>query len=237
MTTLNPNAAAQQSQWHVFATLFELEDAAVERILAAADEAIAARGAFHLVLAGGTTPRHVYEALRTVQADWANWHIYFGDERCLPPEDPERNSRMAMVAWLAHVSIPSAQIHVIAAELGGEAAAHAYSEILKRVPVFDLVLLGLGEDGHTASLFPMHVWERAISWPPVMPVHDAPKPPPDRITLSPERLSATHAVLFLVTGTGKADAVRDWRDGLATPASRVSAARVDIYLDAPAAGK
>lgn len=237
MVTLNPNAAAQQSEWHVFATTGDLEEAAVSYILAAANAAIVAHGAFHLVLAGGTTPRYVYEALRAEQADWRKWHIYFGDERCLPPEHPERNSRMALVAWLAHVPIPATQIHAIPSELGAEAAAHAYAELLKTVPRFDLVLLGIGEDGHTASLFPMHEWERAISWPSVIPVHDSPKPPPDRVSLSPERLSATRAVLFLIGGESKANAVRDWKDGVAIPASRIAAAvSVDIYLDRAAAG-
>jgi 6-phosphogluconolactonase len=236
MATLNPNAAAQQSRWHVFATTGELEEAAVSYILAAADKAIVAHGAFHLVLAGGTTPRYVYEAMRAERADWRKWHIYFGDERCLPPEHPERNSRMAMVAWLAHVPIPAMQIHPIPSELGPEAAAHAYAEILKAVPRFDLVLLGIGEDGHTASLFPKQEWERAISMPPVIPVHDAPKPPPDRVSLSPDRLGATEAVLFLVGGASKANAVRDWKEGVAIPASRIGVGRaVDIYLDAAAA--
>lgn len=237
MTTLNPNAAAQQSRWHVFDNLHALEDAAVARILATADEAIAARGAFHLVLAGGTTPRQVYEALRAEQANWKHWHIWFGDERCLSPQDPERNSRMAMMAWLAHVPIPFAQIHEIPAELGAEAAAHDYAELLKTVARFDLVLLGMGEDGHTASLFPMQEWERAIAWPSVLPIHDAPKPPPDRVSLSPDRLSAAGRVLFLVTGVAKAGAVRDWKAGVAIPASRITATEgVDVYLDAQAAG-
>jgi 6-phosphogluconolactonase len=237
MATLNPNAAPQQSQWHVFTTTGELEDAAVARILAAADEAIAAHGAFHLVLAGGTTPRFVYEALRAESANWRKWHIWFGDERCFPPEHPERNSRMAMVAWLAHVPIPATQIHAIPTELGAEAAAHAYAELLKDVPKFDLVLLGLGEDGHTASLFPMQEWERAIAWPSVLPVHDAPKPPPDRVSLSPERLSASRAILFLIGGESKANAVREWRDGVPIPASRVLADITDIYVDRAAAGQ
>lgn len=237
MVTLNPNAAPQQSRWHVFPTIGELEDAAVASILAAADEAIVAHGAFHLVLAGGTTPRYIYEALRAEKANWRQWHIWFGDERCLPPEHPERNSRMAMVSWLAHVPIPATQIHAIPTEQGAEAASHAYAELLKDVPKFDLVLLGLGEDGHTASLFPLQEWERAIAWPPVLPVHDAPKPPPDRVSLSPERLSASRAVLFLVSGEGKAYAVRDWRDGVAIPASRVLGDVTDIYVDSNASGE
>ncbi len=238
MTTLKPNAAAQQSRWHVFENLVALEEAAVERILTAATEAIAARGAFHLVLAGGTTPRHIYEALRSEAADWKHWHLWFGDERCLSSSHPDRNSRMVMTSWLAHVSIPYSQIHVIPAEKGAETAAQEYAELLHQVPLFDLVLLGLGEDGHTASLFPMQEWERAFAWPSVLPVHDAPKPPADRVSLSPERLSATHALLFIVTGAGKADAVRDWKAGVEIPASRIGAQEtVDIFLDTEAAGQ
>jgi 6-phosphogluconolactonase len=82
----------------------------------------------------------------------------------------------------------------------------------------------------------MQEWERAISWPPVLPVHDAPKSPPDRVSLSPDRLSAAEKVLFLVSGAGKALAVRDWKDGVAIPASRIGATEVDIYLDREAAG-
>lgn len=236
MTTLNPNAETPLSRWHVFESTGELEEAAVAYILSAARAAIVAHGAFHLVLAGGTTPRYVYEALRAEQADWRKWHIYFGDERCLPPENPERNSRMAMVSWLAHVPIPATQIHPIPSELGAEAAARAYADVLKDVPRFDLVLLGIGEDGHTASLFPMHEWERALAWPPVIPVHDSPKPPPDRVSLSPDRLGAANAVLFLIGGASKANAVRDWRGGVAIPASRIHAPQLDIYLDSAASG-
>lgn len=236
MTTVNPNAAAQQSHWHVFDSAVALEDAAVEYILECARAAITARDAFHLVLAGGNTPRYVYEALRQAQADWRKWHIWFGDERCLPVSHPERNSRMVMTCWLAHVPIPALQIHEIAAEQGAETAAHAYADALKSVPLFDLVLLGLGEDGHTASLFPLQAWERAIAWPPVLPVHDAPKSPPDRVSLSPDRLSASRAVLFLVSGAAKADAVRDWQAGVAIPASRITAQdTLNIYLDKEAA--
>ncbi len=223
---------SQVCRWHVFPTVAELELAALTAIVEAANQAIAVRGAFHLVLAGGTTPQHIYTALKEVEADWDAWHVYFGDERCLPPEHAERNSRMALDAWLLHVPIPAEQVHPIPAELGGEDAARAYTAVLKGIHEFDLVLLGLGEDGHTASLFPMQAWEHAISWPPVLPVHDAPKPPPDRVSLSPERLSQTRQVLFLVAGAGKARAVRDWREGVAIPASHITAPEgVDVYLD------
>jgi 6-phosphogluconolactonase len=244
MTTVKPNPEQQQSHWHVFEDAEAVAHAALKRILGQAQTAIEARGSFHLVLAGGSTPRRVYELLRSCDADWRQWHIYFGDERCLPPEHPERNSRMAEEAWLAHVDIPAQQVHAIPAERGAEAGASEYSAVLHGLGHFDLVLLGLGEDGHTASLFPMQAWERAIAWPPVLPIHDAPKPPADRISLSPDRLSAAEAILFLVTGAGKAEAVRDWRQGMPIPASRIGhravgghAAGVAVYLDQAAAGR
>ena len=116
----------------------------------------AARGRFTIVLAGGNTPRGAYELLRAAPADWSDWQVYFGDERCTAADDAERNSRMAELAWLDHVAIPAGRIHEMPAELGPVEAAARYEEALVGVGRFDLVLLGIGEDGHTGSLFPGH---------------------------------------------------------------------------------
>lgn len=222
----------QLCHWHTFATAAELEQAAVQHILEAALHAIRQRGAFHLVLAGGTTPRRVYQALRLAATDWAGWHIYLGDERCLPPDHAERNSRMASDVWLDHVGIPAAQIHVIPAELGAEAAAQRYARRLADVGEFDLVLLGLGEDGHTASLFPGHDWGAAPVAPDTLAVFDAPKPPSERVSISARRLSAAREVLFLVTGQGKRDAVHAWRQGQPIPATSIAPLQgVNIWLE------
>jgi 6-phosphogluconolactonase len=123
-------------------------------ILDQANAAIAKRGRFRLVLAGGTTPTAAYRLLRDRDADWAAWHLYHGDERCLAVGDPERNSLVADEAWLHHVPVPRTQVHPIPAELGAEPAAEAYAAVVAEALPFDLVLLGIGEDGHTASLFP-----------------------------------------------------------------------------------
>lgn len=221
----------QQRRWHAFDSAADLATAAVAAILAAARAAIAERGAFHLVLAGGTTPRRVYEKLAAEPADWARWHIYFGDERCLPTDDAERNSRMAAEAWLSRVAIPAPQIFPIAAERGPAVAAAEYARVLAGIKLFDLVLLGLGEDGHTASLFPGRHKVRSAQA--VLPVFDAPKPPPERVSLSARRLSAARQVLFLVTGSAKAAAVAAWRSGVDLPAAVIQpVAGVDIYLEA-----
>lgn len=221
----------QQCRWHPYTDTSALTAAVREQVLAAAAQAVAARGAFHIVLAGGTTPKKVYAALVASAADWRRWHVWFGDERCLPADDPERNSRMASEAWLAHVPIPADQVHAIPAEMGADAAAAAYARALADVGLFDLVLLGLGEDGHTASLFPgqAHGDETRAA----IAVHGAPKPPPDRVSLSAARLAAALRVLFLVSGAGKRAAVAAWRRGEALPAACVCPAQgVDVYLDA-----
>lgn len=222
----------QLHRWHVQPDAQALAVAVAARVLAAAQEAIARRGAFHVVLAGGTTPRRIYELLRDAAADWARWHVWFGDERCLPPDAAERNSRMAFDAWLAGVPIPAVQTHPIRAELGAPEAAAEYANLLQGVGDFDLVLLGLGEDGHTASLFPAHDWGDGVAAPDVLAVADAPKPPPQRVSLSARRLSAAAEVLFVVSGLGKRTAVAAWRDGARLPAAAIAPARgVDVYLD------
>jgi 6-phosphogluconolactonase len=223
----SPEKTSQISRWHHFETQDAINQATLNRILAAADEAIDSRGCFSIVLAGGSTPKSVYALLKDANADWANWHVYHNDDRCLPLDNSERNSLMARTTWLNHVSIPANQIHDIPAELGNIEGAKTYAKTLVGVPEFDLVLLGLGEDGHTASLFPNQPLDNSAD---AVPVFDAPKPPADRITLSQLRLSNTREVIFLVTGAGKQDAVNDWRNSVAIPATLISPKNgVDVY--------
>lgn len=238
MSSLNYKKTVQTSRWHPFEQTAALEHAAVTEILRAAQHAIDARGAFHIVLAGGTTPRKVYEALSAAKTSWPAWHVYFGDERCLPPDHAERNSRMATLAWLDHVAIPSTQIHPIPAEEGASVAAEKYAWLVSAVELFDLVLLGLGEDGHTASLFPGHDAGDAPDAPSTLTVLDAPKPPPQRVSLSARRLGNARQVIFLVTGNSKMAAVKDWRSGMAIPAAAITPPQgVDIYVESTLLGK
>ncbi len=229
----NPNNNQRQlCRWHSYSTTSSLEQAAAQTILDAAQLSIGKRNAFHLVLAGGNTPRHVYELLRDKITDWSVWHIYFGDERCLPTDHAERNSQMAAQSWLNHITIPASQIHTIPGEQGAEKAAHAYAQTLSNVDMFDLVLLGLGEDGHTASLFPNHDWGTPSDSPATLAVNDAPKPPSQRVSLSARRLSQTRNLVFLVTGAGKRQAVKDWRNGVDIPAAAITPdSGVDVYLE------
>lgn len=229
MTTSLP---PQLCRWQSHPSAAALQQAALAAVRTLAAEAIQQRGVFHIVLAGGNTPRQLYAALREQDCDWARWQIWFGDERCLPADHPERNSLMARQVWLDHVSLPLQHLHPIPAELGAERAARDYAHLLAQVPEFDLVLLGLGEDGHTASLFPGHDWGMTSASPAVLAVHHAPKPPPERVSLSAWRLAWSRRVLFLVTGSGKQQAVSAWRSGSALPAAAIRpACGVDILLE------
>ena len=220
-------------RWHAVADLADLARQANTQILAIAEEAIAERGHFSIVLAGGDTPRPIYRRLRGAFTDWKRWDIYFGDERCLPADDSWRNSHMASSEWLDHVALAPSRIHRIAAEHGAQAAAAAYAQTLSSVGAFDMVLLGLGEDGHTASLFPGHDLGLGPDAPDVLAVHDAPKPPPERISLSAARLGRARRVLFLVAGSSKRQAVADWRAGVPIPASTIaSSGGVDVLVEA-----
>ncbi len=207
-------------RWVRVADVLELRKVAYRRILDAAMRAIERHGRFLIVLAGGNTPRAVYRKLCT-GTDWSQWHVYFGDERCLPMGDAGRNDTMAAEAWLDQVPIPRDHVHAIPAELGATAAALAYADTLYGVGAFDLVLLGLGEDGHTASLFPGRDLGVKKSAPDVLAVFDAPKPPPQRVSLSAARLSRTRELLFLVEGESKREAVTQWRMGADMPARAI----------------
>lgn len=209
-------------------------EAAAEHIRAAATAAIERQGRFKLCLAGGTTPTAAYERLKDADASWRHWWIYHGDERCVPPESGERNSLAAGEAWLDHVPVPRQQIHAIPVELGAEFGALGYELIVRAALPFDLVLLGIGEDGHTASLFPgREIPEDRLA----MPVYDAPKPPPERVSLTLRALANSQQVLILVTGAGKAEAVRRWRQGVDLPIAQVArAARSRVLMDRAAAG-
>ena len=218
------------------ATSADVAAATAEHKLAAAEQAVAARGRFLLVLAGGRTPIMACTLLVGKPAQWDRWSIFFGDERCLPPDHPERNSVAARQAFLDQVPIPPKNIYPMSAEQGPVAAALSYQRTLSgsatgksaavRLP-FDLVLLGMGEDGHTASLFP---GRPVPDGPLVIPVLDAPKPPPKRVSLTPKALSAARAMLVLVTGADKAAALAAWRAGADSPVARVAASGAALVL-------
>jgi len=206
----------------IFPDADQLAKAAAEQFITLAKEAIEARGVFTVALAGGTTPQKLYQLLASEpyrdQVDWPRVQVFWGDERCVPPDDPQNNFHKAWKILLKHVPIPEENLHRIPAELTPEQAAEKYEEILlkffsslpdqveRQNARFDLVLLGMGDDGHTASLFPgtapireMTRWVRALyvdrlaAW---------------RITLTPAILNRAAKIIFLVSGQAKSWALQ-----------------------------
>lgn len=200
-------------------------------IIAEAAAAIHARGIFRIVLAGGETPRRTYQMLAGSAQDWRAWEIFWSDEACLPAAHARRNSRMAQEDWLSRVAIPAGQIHAIPAEQGAARAAAEYSTlVLDRWP-FDLVLLCMGTDGHAAGLFSTH-GERIA---PVIPIHGAPMPPSERVSLNFQSLCACRQQLVLVTGAGKSPALLAWQQGASLPITHAASIGACLLVDAKAA--
>jgi len=231
-----------------FADHDALCDAAADEFCRHAAEAVAARGRFAVALAGGSTPRGLYQRLarppRRERVDWDRVELFWGDERAVPPDHPNSNFAMARATLLDAVPVAPERIHRMEGERADlDAAARDYEAALARVlgappggppPALDLVLLGLGADGHTASLFPgtavlaeRHRWVAAVR---------VPQLETSRLTLTFVVLNAARAVLFLVAGEAKAAAVADVT---ALPAGLVRPSSGDLawYLDAAAASR
>ena len=206
----------------IYPDIHTLSQQAAEYIVRIANESISFHGRFTIALTGGTTPGELYGLLGNEpyrsQIDWQKGHIFWGDERCVPLENPDSNFHLAQEVLLNKISIPESQIHPMPADLPDrEAASQAYTVEMQHafrtsgIPSFDLIHLGMGPEGHTASLFPhqasLHEKQRLV-----MPV-SVPKPPPDRLTFTPPLLNAARNVLFLVTGSEKADALQAVLEG------------------------
>ena len=210
----------------VFKDMAAVARAAAEVFIDLAAQAQGENRPFRVALAGGKTPNALYALLASpAYRSWVDWEgvsFFFGDERAVPPDHPDSNYRMANEALFRPLGLPAARVHRMRAEVGElDAAAEAYENELRSafgnsMPQFDLVLLGMGSDGHTASLFPGHpALQERKRW--VAPVADAPKPPPRRLTLTVPVLNAAKLVLFLVTGVDKAEALREGLHGTMSP--------------------
>jgi 6-phosphogluconolactonase len=225
-----------------------LAERATEWVVATQAAAIASAGAFSIALAGGSTPKALYQRLASPPhrdtLDWSRWHVYFGDERAAPPDHPESNYRLARTTLLDHVPIPPGQVHRMEAERPDlDAAAAEYSALLEGTlpagpagaPRLDVILLGIGTDGHTASLFPGT---------PALEVVDAwatrglaTYEPYDRITVTFPLINGGAAVAFLVSGESKRAALAGVVAGT-VPAARVRPTHGELrwFLDRAAAG-
>ena len=198
-----------------------LENAEDVARAAAAEMADALRdGGGSLVLTGGTSPTRAYELLAGLDVPWGRISVLFGDERCVPPLDPESNYRMAKESLLDRVN--PATVYRIPGELGPDAGADAYRSVVAAVAPFDFVLLGVGEDGHVNSLFPGHGSLRSTAL--TLSIHDSPKPPAERVTMTFEAIRDARRILIIASGAGKAAAVAAARRG-ETPSGMIANAR------------
>jgi len=219
--------------------------AAAAAVVESAFKAIHEHGEFRLVLAGGRTPRAAYALLATElreEIDWRRVIFYFSDERCVGPDDPASNYRMAREALFDPLKLQGGAVHRMAGELAPGAAAADYDAEIKAViaarkPAFDLTLLGVGGEGHTASLFPgSPALEEATR---TVASVTVPADPPDRLTMTPVALGASREILFLVTGQEKAHALATiFGGGDDLPAARVARLGPSRFLvDEPAASE
>ncbi|MEK6703084.1 MAG: 6-phosphogluconolactonase [Planctomycetota bacterium] len=197
----------------VFPDLAALSRAAADRVIAATAPAIRKRGRFSIVLAGGSTPKALYTLLAAGAkvVDWVNVHVFFGDERCVAPGDKDSNFRSAAEALLSRVPIQGSNVRRIRGELGPVAAAAEYDQLitayLAEHVAFDLVLLGVGADGHTASLFPGRDFAGDAARRGVAAVAPAGFPVRDRVTLTVDALAAARESWTLAAGSDKAETI------------------------------
>jgi len=204
-----------------------LADAAARHVVEQAQAAIDARGVFSIALSGGSTPRELHLRLSSPplrdQVDWAHMHVFFGDERCVPPDDPQSNYRMADETLLSRVPIPAEHVHRMHGELPPEEAATQYETDLKAFfgndpPRLDLILLGMGDNGHTASLFPglraVHEQQRWVVAEYVSEVGMW------RLTLTPAVLNLAREAVFLVAGAAKGSMLQQVLEGPFAPDER-----------------
>lgn len=229
-----------------------LSQQAAQFIVRLANESIVTRGRFSIALSGGSTPKVLYGLLGSEpyrdQIDWSKVDIFWSDERCVPPDSADSNYRMAREVLLSRVPLSPQQVHRMPADQPDrDAAAQAYTHEMRQsfgtgdIPHFDLIQLGMGPEGHTASLFPhqssLHEQQRLVMY------VNVPKPPPPRLTFTPPILNAARHVLFLVTGAEKADAVQAVLEGDYNPEEypaqivRPASGEIVWMLDEAAAGK
>jgi len=209
-----------------------------DAVAAAIDEARRDGRDLHVALAGGSTPQRAYELLADVEGSWAHVHLWLGDERCVPEDHPEANVRMVRESLLSGGRAQPPVLHAVPSPEVPEDAAWLYGrQVLEHMPdgVFDVVLLGMGPDGHTCSLFPGHPVLN-VREAPVAPVRGSPKPPPERVTLTLPVVRRARHTLLLATGEGKRDALAAALAGdAAIPLARLGDGLDEVACDRAAA--
>ena len=221
----------QKLNWKEFQDKNQLESILLQDILNVAKNAVRKKRSFKIVMAGGSTPERLYKSFLDISnQNFSDWELYVGDERSLPEDSKDRNSNMIKRSFIDHLPNDSKpKFFPINTEKGSQEASNEYNSIINMIDQFDLVLLGLGEDGHTASLFPGHQWDQQLN---VVAVSNAPKPPSDRVSMTPKAFLKAKKIFFIVTGHGKRDAVNAWKKGLDIPASKIMSENfIDVYCN------
>ncbi len=216
-----------KDNWSIFENIDKLSAQVADDILDIAKISIKLTGSFKIVLAGGKSLIPTYKILSHSNADWSRWHIYIGDERCLPLKNKERNDHDINIIWLNNSPIPKKNIHFIRAELDAKQAARHYETTLKEVENFDVTLLSMGEDGHTASLFPGHQYDNKRD---IVIINNSPKKPKQRISLSRSRLNRSNKVFKIISGSSKCNAVKQWLNNIQLPINQINGDSEKVYL-------
>ena len=216
-----------KDNWSIFENIDKLSIQVADDILDTAKISIKSTGSFKIVLAGGKSLIPTYKILSHSNSDWSRWHIYIGDERCLPLKNKERNDHNINIIWLNNSPIPKKNIHFIRAELDAKQAARHYEATLKEVENFDVTLLSMGEDGHTASLFPGHQYDNKRD---VVIINNSPKKPKQRISLSYFRLNRSNKVFKIISGSSKCNAVKQWLNNIQLPINQINGDSEKVYL-------
>jgi 6-phosphogluconolactonase len=216
-----------KNNWIVFNDKRSLSESLAKDVLKIAKQSINSKGYFSIVLAGGNSPVELYQILKKSTSNWGDWNIYIGDERCLSKNDKERNDYIIEQVWLNSSSIPKDNIFFIKAELGMTDARKTYENTLEGIEDFDLALLSMGEDGHTASLFPNYEHVENSS---VVLEYNSPKPPSKRISMSYSRLNKAKNVFKIVIGKSKQKAVKLWLEGKNLPINKINGDNEKVYI-------
>jgi len=203
--------------WFVYNEFDQASEVAADFLASKIEASIQQKGECHVVLPGGNTPAQCLSYLADKDLPWNRVHWYLGDERCYPLNHQDRNDVMLQNNLWSHIS--TSNIHRIPAEFGAEQAAKVYREIVNSIEYFDIVFLGMGEDGHTASLFPNN--EALQDTRSVIPVYDAPKAPTDRVSLSINTLKKARCRMVLTGGVGKSEIIARIKEGDPLPVNRI----------------
>ena len=213
--------------WLIFDDEMSLSKALAQEVLNIAKKSIFEKDCFSIVLTGGQSVLNLYKILSKSDSNWEKWHIYIGDERCVPMRHKDRNDQVINEIWLDNSTISKNNIHFIQAELGLIEAQKEYEKVLKKIDKFDVVLLSVGEDGHVASLFPNHAYPENQM---VVVEKNSPKPPKQRLSMSYKQLNKSNYIFKLLIGKSKQQAVHLIQNNINLPITKVTGGYNKMYV-------